>query len=90
MFDTCKAWNDGEVYLELAYNAYYTNLEISLANTWFNAKVVYPSLFSDIDIKDKLDEITEVFLGKRLSNEIYEYDYSYSGYSKLNKAIITG
>ena len=90
MFDTCKAWNDGEVYLELAYNAYYTNLEISLANTWFNAKVVYPSLFSDIDIKDKLDEITEVFLGKRLSDEIYEYEYSYSGYSKLNKAIITG
>ncbi len=90
MFDTCKAWNDGEVYLELAYNAYYTNLEISLANTWFNAKVVYPLLFSDIDIKDKLDEITEVFLGKRLSDDIYEYEYSYSGYSKLNKAIITG
>ena len=25
MFDTCKAWQNGEVYLEMAYNAYYTN-----------------------------------------------------------------
>ena len=25
LFDTCKAWQTGEVYLEMAYNAYYTN-----------------------------------------------------------------
>ena len=28
MFSTCKAWNQGEVYLEMAYNAYYTNLSL--------------------------------------------------------------
>ena len=38
MFDTCKAWNNGEVYLEMAYNAYYTNFEIALCNSWFVAK----------------------------------------------------
>ena len=42
MFDTCKAWKNGEVYLEMAYNAYYTNYELALANTWFIAKTVYP------------------------------------------------
>ena len=42
MFDTCKAWQNGEVYLEMAYNAYYTNYEIALINTWFIAKTVYP------------------------------------------------
>ena len=35
MFDACKAWQNGEVYLEMAYNAYYTNYEIALINTWF-------------------------------------------------------
>ena len=32
MFDSCKAWQNGQVYLEMAYNAYYTNYEIALAN----------------------------------------------------------
>ena len=88
MFDSCKAWQDGEVYLQMAYNAYYTNLEIALCNTWFNAKVVYPELFSDIDIDTKLDEITEAFLGVKLANKIKEYPMSYGGYSKINKETI--
>ena len=88
MFDNCKAWNDGEVYLQMAYNAYYTNVEIALANTWFNAKVVYPNLFNDIDMKNKLNEITNVFLGKELAGDIYSYTMSYGGYGKVNKETI--
>ena len=53
MFDTCKAWNNGEVYLQMAYNAYYTNYEIALINTWYVAKTVYPDLFEDIDMTAK-------------------------------------
>ena len=88
MFDTCKAWNDGEVYLEMAYNAYYTNLEIALCNTWFMAKVVYPEAFSDIDISEKLDEITNAFLGQSLATKIQAYPMSYGGYGKVNKETI--
>lgn len=84
MFDNCKAWNDGEVYIELAYNAYYTNVEIALCNTWFNAKVVYPALFNDIDMTAKLNEITKVFLQKELATEII----SYGNYCKINKETI--
>ena len=84
MFDTCKAWNNGEVYLQMAYNVYYTNVEIALANTWFSAISVYPTLFSDIDITDKLNEITNVFLGNNLANEIYAYPNSFSGYQKID------
>jgi iron complex transport system substrate-binding protein len=40
MFDTCKAWQNGEVYLQMAYNAYYTNHEIALLNNCFIAKTV--------------------------------------------------
>ena len=90
MFDTCKAWNDGEVYLQMAYNAYYTNYEISLINTWFIAKTVYPDLFSDIDIADKANEITKAFLGAELADEISACPASFGGYQQIDTATFFG
>ena len=86
MFDSCKAWTTGEVYLQLAFNAYYTNYELALANTWFIAQSVYPELFGDIDMTAKLDEITEVFQGKALSSEIFAFPTSFGGYQKIDTA----
>ena len=86
MFDSCKAWQDGEVYLQMAFNAYYTNYELALANTWFTAKVVYPTLFEDIDMTAKLDQITEVFLGQPLATKIFSYPTSFGGYQKIDTA----
>lgn len=86
MFDSCKAWQDGEVYLQMAFNAYYTNYELALANTWFIAKSVYPELFEDIDLTAKMDEITEVFLGKPLAEKIFSYPTSFGGYQKIDTA----
>ena len=83
-FASSKAWNDDQVYLQMAYNAYYTNLEIALANTWYCAKAVYPSLFNDVDIDTNTNEITTAFLGQALANEIKEYPNSYGGYQKIN------
>ena len=71
MFDTCKAWRNGEVYLEMAYNAYYTNFEIALINTWFIAKTVYPQQFADIDMTAKTNEVTRMFYGQELAEEIF-------------------
>lgn len=84
MFDSCKAWQDGQVYLQMAYNAYYTNYEIALINTWFIAKAAYPDLFSDIDMTDKTNEITEAFLGKELAKETFAYPSSFGGYQKID------
>ena len=84
LFDTCKAWNTGEVYLQMAYNAYYTNYEIALINTWFIAKTVYPELFEDIDMTAKTNEITELFLGEALAEEIFAYPSSFGGYQKID------
>lgn len=55
----------------MAFNAYYTNYEPALANTWFVAKTVYPELFADIDIAAKTDEITEMFPGETIADEIF-------------------
>lgn len=90
MFDSCKAWQDGEVYLQMAYNAYYTNYEIALINTWFIAKTVYPDLFADIDITAKTNEITKMFLGKELAEEIFAYPSSFGGYQKIDTATFFG
>lgn len=84
VFEPLKAWKNGEVYLQMAYNAYYTNIEIALINTWYNAKVVYPSLFSDIDMTEKTNEVTKTFLGKELASEIFSYPNSFGGYKKMD------
>ena len=90
MFDTCKAWNDGEVYLEMAYNAYYTNFEIALINTWFIAKTVYPEQFADIDMTAKTNEVTQMIYGMDLADEIFACPSSIGGYQKIDPATFFG
>ena len=84
MFDTCKAWKNGDVYLQMAYNAYYTNYETTLINTWFVAKTVYPEQFADIDITAKTNEITKVFLGRELADKMFACPSSFGGYQKID------
>ncbi|MCQ2611207.1 MAG: ABC transporter substrate-binding protein [Treponema sp.] len=79
MFDSIKAWNNGEVYLQMAYNAYYTNHEIALINAWFAA-----SLSNKINLNKKIAEITKMFNGKDLSKEISASPASYGGYQKID------
>ena len=90
MFDTCKAWREGEVYLEMAYNAYYTNFEITLINTWFIGKTVYPEAFADVDMTAKTNEITKAFLGAELADEIFACPTSFGGYQKIDTATFFG
>ena len=90
MFDTCKAWQNGEVYLEMAYNAYYTNFEIALINTWFIAKTVYPEQFADIDLTAKTNEVTQMFYGMDLADAIFACPSSFGGYQKIDTATFFG
>ena len=90
MFDSCKAWQNGEVYLEMAYNAYYTNYEIALINTWYIAKTVYPDRFEDIDIAAKTAEVTQVFFGMDLADQIFAAPASFGGYGKIDTASFFG
>lgn len=90
LFDTCRAWREGEVYLEMAYNAYYTNYEIALLNTWFVAKTVYPELFGDSDMTEKTNEVTKMFLGQELAEAIFACPSSFGGYQKVDTASFFG
>ncbi len=84
MFDHMKAWKNGEVYLQMAYNAYYTNFETALVNAWFIGKTVYPDKFSDVDIVSKTNEVTKAFLGVELSDKIDSCPSSFGGYQKID------
>ena len=88
LFDCCAAAETGEFWLQMAYNAYYTNYEISLMNTWFIAAAVYPDRFSDVDLTAKTNEITEAFLGVPLAEEIFSCPASYGGYGRVDPALL--
>ncbi|MBQ1820952.1 MAG: ABC transporter substrate-binding protein [Clostridia bacterium] len=90
MLDTCKAWQNGEAYLELAYNAYYTNYEIALLNTWFIAKTAYPDRFADVDMNEKINAVTTAFFGKALADQINAMPASCGGYQKIDTASFFG
>lgn len=82
VYNNLTAVKNGEVYLQMPYNAYYTNLEIAYCDAYFDAMVSFPDEFSDITIEDKSNEITEKFLGEEFYSEIA--DSMYGGYQKLN------
>ncbi len=84
IFDNVKAVSQGEVYLQLPYNAYYTNLEVALMNAYFDASSVYPSVFEGFDFEGKCREILSTFNGK----DVYDFEKSlpgnYGGYQKID------
>ncbi len=83
IFDNVKAVKNGEVYLQMPYNAYYTNLEISLMDGYYDAAVTYPGLFKEIDLEDKYNEILTTFVGKNTYEEEKTLSGSYGGYQKI-------
>ncbi len=84
IFDNVKAVSQGEVYLQLQYNAYYTNLEVSLMNAYFDASSVYPSLFEGFDFEGKCREILTAFNGKDVYDLEKELSGNYGGYQKID------
>lgn len=84
IFDFVKAVENGNVFLTLPYNAYYTNLEVALIDAYHIGKSVYPEAFSDIDIKTKSDEIFTQFLGKEMYEEEIALSGAYGGLQKIN------
>ncbi|MBQ8142721.1 MAG: ABC transporter substrate-binding protein [Bacilli bacterium] len=83
-FDNLKAFKNNEVYLQMPYNAYYTNLETALMDAYFDASVAYPKQFKDLDMENKYNEILETFVGKRCYDEVKAKPASYGGFQKID------
>lgn len=69
-FAALKAVQNGNTYTLISYRFYATNIELALANCYQVGAVAYPEQFKDINPTEKLDEITEFFLGKKLSDDL--------------------
>ncbi len=86
-FHALSAFKNQEVYLQLPYNAYYTNLEIAYANAYYIGKILYPDAFADIDIEAKLNQITTVLLGKEMYDSLIAS--LGTGYQRLDISLLS-
>ena len=71
VFNSLSAIKSGEVYVQMPYNAYYTNLEIAYANAYFIGKTLFPEQFADITPAEKLNEITKTILGTECADYVF-------------------
>lgn len=80
-FESLEAVKSGKVNTLIPYRFYATNIELAIADCYQVGSVMYPDEFSDIDPKDKLNEITSFFLGQDLYEE---FDEAKLGFNNLN------
>ena len=84
IFDGVKAVNEGEVYLLLPYNAYYTNMEFALMDTYYICQTAYPEVSSSFDFEAKEKEIYQKFLGKDMTEVEKKMVGNYGGLQKIS------
>lgn len=80
-YESLNAFKNSNVYLQMPYNFYSTNLEVALANAYYCGLIVYPNNFTDINISEKVDEISRMFIGIDIS-DILVNDF-YGGYQQI-------
>jgi len=65
-YKALSAVQNGQVYSQLPYNYYSTNIDTAIADAYFLGKTIYPEAFADVDPAQKADEIYLGLLGKAL------------------------
>lgn len=80
-YKALSAVEKGELYSQLPYNWYHTNIGTAIADAYYIGKVLYPGQFEDIDPKEKADEIYRSLLGKPLYDRMVK---DYGGFKRLS------
>ncbi len=65
-----RAFQRGNVFLLFPYNWYVTNIDTALVDAFAAAKILYPRLFTHLDLQKKADEIYSFFLGKSVYQQM--------------------
>lgn len=79
-YQTLSAFQNGEVYAQLPYNFYTTNIDTAIADAYYMGKVLYPEQFQDIEPEKKADEIYKLLLGKEVYAQMAK---DFGGFQKL-------
>lgn len=85
IFNRLSAFKNGEIYLQMPYNAYYTNLETAYADAYFDAWVQYHDIAPEklnFDYVAKAREIYTLFLGKDCYDDVAKI--MHGGFQKLD------
>ena len=77
-----QAFQNGNVYQCPSATSYYSNVEIPLANSYYDASILYPEQFKDINFEEKANEIFKFFLG--MDNYLSELETAGFGYQKVD------
>ncbi len=82
-FANLTAVQNGTVFSLVSYRFYAANVDLALANCYQVGCAVYPDRFSDVDPTEKLDEITQFFLGASLSSDLAAQGCAFRTYDLL-------
>ena len=78
-----SAVKNNKVYLQMPFNAYYTNLEIALMDAYYISSIAYPDKYTNVNLEDKYNEISEKFLGVRCYSQIKSKPASKNGFQNI-------
>lgn len=80
-YQSLRAVKNGQVYGQIPYNFYTTNIDTALADAYYAGKVIFPEKFQDVDPVKKSEEIYTFFLGKPVYEQMAK---DYGGFKKLD------
>lgn len=79
-----NAVENNEEYLQMPFNAYYTNLEIALMGAYYLSSIAYPNEYKNFNIEAKCNEISQKFLGKDYYQQIISKPSCSGGFRKID------
>ena len=72
ILESIDAFKNNEVYVQLPCNAYQSNVEMELIDSYYAASVAYPEVYNREFVVSKTREITQKFLGEDFYDLIME------------------
>lgn len=76
-YNALTAVREGQVYSQISFRSFASNLETALADAYYAACIMYPDAFSDIDPAQKAGEIFETLLGENPYGDLKEAGYEF-------------
>ena len=76
-YHSLKAFQEGNVYSQISFRSYVSNLETALADAYYAACILYPEQFQDIDPVEKAGEIFRTLLGENPYEDLKEAGYEF-------------
>jgi len=82
-YENINAFKNGEIYMQLPFNYYNTNIGTAIANAYFIGKSIYFEEFEDIEPQEKADELYSFLYGEKVYSKMVE-DFGEFDKLKLN------